>query len=144
MFRLNAELQAPAIEGMERARVLREELQRAKVQIAELAAEVKMRDEALQAKEAVTKVNDDLLQSKEALLRTITKSNDKLLRAKDDLLQAKDSQIQLLRARLTAPSAPLPPKPLDLGQLAVDASAALQLAMAASKSKKKRKQNRRP
>jgi hypothetical protein len=37
MFRMNAELQAQAIEGMERTRVLGEELQRAKVQIAELA-----------------------------------------------------------------------------------------------------------
>ncbi len=41
MFRVNAELQAQAIEGMERTLVLGEELQRAKVQIAELAAEVK-------------------------------------------------------------------------------------------------------
>jgi hypothetical protein len=40
MMRANAELQAQAIEGMERTRVQGEELQRAKVRIAELAAEV--------------------------------------------------------------------------------------------------------
>lgn len=82
MFRVNAELQAQAIEGMERTRVLGEELQRAKVQIAELAAEVKMRDEALQAKEA--------------LLQTITKSKDELLLCKTALLQAKDAEMKTI------------------------------------------------
>jgi hypothetical protein len=82
MFRANAELQAQAIEGMERTRVQGEELQRAKVRIAELAAEVKMREEALQAKEA--------------LLQTITKSKDELLLCKTALLQAKDAEMKTI------------------------------------------------
>ena len=87
LFRSNTELQAQAIRGMEETRVLGEELRHAKVRMAELAAEVKIKDEALQAKEV--------------LLQTITKS-------KDDLLQAKDAEIRLLRAdnaRLSAQSA---------------------------------------
>jgi TPR repeat protein len=74
-------LQAQAIRGMEETRVLGEELRHAKVRMAELAAEVKIKDEALQAKEA--------------LLQTITKF-------KDDLLQAKDAEIRLLRASAEA------------------------------------------
>jgi hypothetical protein len=89
MLRSNAELQAQAIEGMERTRVLGEELQRAKVRIAELAAEVKMRDEALQAKEAllltITKTKDDMLQAK-----------DSLLLCKDALFHTKDAEMQTI------------------------------------------------
>jgi hypothetical protein len=79
MIQANAVLQAQAIEGME---VQGEELQRAKVRIAELAAEVKMREEALQAKEA--------------LLQTITKSKDELLLCKTALLQAKDAEMKTI------------------------------------------------
>lgn len=88
MLRENAELQAQAIEGMERTQMLGEELQRTKVRIAELAAEVKMRDEAL--------------------LQTIAKSKDDLLLCKDALPQAKDAEIRCLRvddARLSAHAA---------------------------------------
>ena len=94
MYRANAELQAQAIQGMERTRLQGEELQLAKVRIAELAAEVKMRDEALQAKKA--------------LMQTVTKSKDDLLLCKDALLQAKDAEIRLLHAdvaRLSAQAA---------------------------------------
>jgi hypothetical protein len=45
LLRLNMEVQAQAIQGLERARVLGEELLQAK-----LEAEVKMREDALQAK----------------------------------------------------------------------------------------------
>jgi TPR repeat protein len=107
--------------------VLGEELQRAKVRIAELAAEVKMREEALQAKEAllqtITKSKDDLLQSKELLLQTIAKS-------KEELLQAKDAEIRLLHAdnaRLSAQAAAAgaapPPAPAPLAARAAAASA---------------------
>ena len=65
LFRSNAELQAQAIRSMEETRVLGEELRHAKVRMAELAAEVKIKDEALQAKEA--------------LLQTIVKSKDDVL-----------------------------------------------------------------
>jgi TPR repeat protein len=116
MMRVNAELQAQAIEGMERTRVLGEELQWAKVRIAELAAEVKTRDEALQAKEA--------------LLQMIAKSKDDLLLCKDALLQAKDAEIRLLHAdnaRLSAQvavaSAAPPPAPARAAARAAVASA---------------------
>ena len=124
------EAQAQAIEGMERARVQGEELQRAKVRIAELAAEVKMRDEALQAKEAIAKLNDAAFQSKETLFQTITKSKDDLLLCKDALLQAKDAEIRLLHAdnaRLSAQAAvagaALPPAPAPAAARAAAASA---------------------
>jgi TPR repeat protein len=94
MLRLNMEAQAQAIQGMERARVLGEELQRAKVQIAELAAEVKMRDEALQAKEALLESKDDQLQSKDVVIQ----SKDDQLQSKDALLQEQESTIRLLHA----------------------------------------------
>jgi len=108
MFRDNAKLQAQAIEGMERTRVLGEELQRAKVQIAELAAEVKMRDEALQAitkskdeaigaKDTLLQAKEVLLQSKDALLQSQTRemqTKDLLLQAKDVIIQSKDALLQ--------------------------------------------------
>ena len=58
LFRSNAELQAQAIRGMEETRVLGEELRHAKVRMAELAAEVKNKDEALQAKEVLLRGAD--------------------------------------------------------------------------------------
>jgi TPR repeat protein len=88
---LNMEAQAQAIQGVERARVLGEELLQAKARVAELAAEkaqlaaeLKMRDEALRS---IIQSKDDQLQSKDALLQ-----------AKDLLLQAKDSELRLLHA----------------------------------------------
>ncbi len=59
--------------------MLGEELRHAKVRMVELAAEVNIKDEALQVKDAITKLKDDILQSKEVLLQTITKYNDALL-----------------------------------------------------------------
>jgi TPR repeat protein len=93
---------------MERTRVLGEELQRAKVQIAELAAEVKMRDEALQAitkskdeaigaKDTLLQAKEVLLQSKDALLQSQTRemqTKDLLLQAKDVIIQSKDALLQ--------------------------------------------------
>ena len=56
--------------------------------LAELAAEVKMRDEALQAKQALLLT---ISKSKDELLKMITKSKDDLLLCKDAILQAKDA-----------------------------------------------------
>jgi TPR repeat protein len=77
LFRLNVEVQAQAIQGVERARVLGEELLQAKARVAELAAEkaqlaaeLKMRDEALRS----------------------------IIQSKDAVLQAKDSELRLLHA----------------------------------------------
>jgi TPR repeat protein len=92
---LNMELQAQAIQGVERARVLGEELLQTKARVAELAAEkaklaaeFKMRDEALRS----------ITQSKDAVI----KSKDAVLQAKDRLLQAKDSELRLLHADVAA------------------------------------------
>ena len=106
-LRANAEAQAQAIRGMEQARVL-------EVRVAELAAEVKIKAEALESKDA-------LLQAKEDLLLAIAKSKDEVVHAKDALLQAKDviiqskdSEIRLLHAdnaRLSAECAAAGPAP---------------------------------
>jgi TPR repeat protein len=73
LLQLNMELQAQAIEGMEQTRVLGEELQQAKAGVAELAAELKVKDIMMQAK-------------------------DDMLKAKDRELKAKDREIGLLHA----------------------------------------------
>jgi hypothetical protein len=62
---LNMEAQAQAIRGVERARVLGEELLQAKARVAELAAELKMRDEALRS---IIQSKDAVIQSKDAVL----------------------------------------------------------------------------
>jgi TPR repeat protein len=122
MLRLNMELQAQAIQCMEQGRLLGEELLQAKARAAELAAEVKTRDEALQAKEALLESKDVLIrskddqlqckdvviQSKDALLQSQTRemqtkdlllqAKDVIVQAKDALLQAKDSELRLLHA----------------------------------------------
>ena len=87
MLRLNMEAQTQAIRGMEWTRVLGEELQQAKVRVAELSAELRVNVEALQS---IIQAKDDQLQTK------------------DVLLQAKDREISLLQAenaRLSAGSA---------------------------------------
>jgi hypothetical protein len=88
LLRLNMEAQAQAIQGVERARVLGEELLQAKAgaaelaaEKAELAAELKMRDEALRS----------IIQSKD----TVIQSKDAVLQGKDLMLQAKDSELRL-------------------------------------------------
>jgi TPR repeat protein len=131
LLRLNMEAQAQAIQGVERARVLGEELLQAKARVAELAAEkaqlaveLKMRDEALrsiiQSKDTVIESKDAVIQSKDDQLQ----SKDALLQAKDLLLQAKDSELRLHAdiARLNAgcaaggaarQPAPAPPAHVD-------------------------------
>jgi hypothetical protein len=83
MLRSIAELQAQAIRGMEETRVLGKELRQAKVRVAELAAELRIKVEALESK---------------------VESKDTLLQAKDAIIQAKDSEIRLYaeNARLSA------------------------------------------
>ena len=53
LLRANAGMQAFALQGMERERAMGEELLQAKAQVAELRADVRMQDAALEAKEAV-------------------------------------------------------------------------------------------
>jgi hypothetical protein len=95
LLRLYMEVQAQAIQCVERARVLGEELLQMKAREAELAAEkaqlaaeLKMGDEALRS----------ITQSKDAVIR----SKDAVLQAKDRLLQAKDSELPLLHADVAA------------------------------------------
>ena len=125
LLRLNMEAQAQAIQGMEQARVLGEELQQAKSRVAELAAEKaqlaaegKIKDEALQSKDALLLSKDVAIQSKDALLQAkdremqtkdlLLQAKDREMQTKDLLLQAKDREISVLHAdieRLDAGSA---------------------------------------
>jgi tetratricopeptide (TPR) repeat protein len=85
LLRANMEAQAQAIEGMERARVLGEELQRARAREAELAAELKIHVDAQSKLQDVIHAKDTVIQSKDALLQ-----------AKDTIIQSKDREISLL------------------------------------------------
>jgi hypothetical protein len=80
------EAQARAIQSVERARVLGEELLQAKARVAELSAELKMRDEALRS---IMQSKDDQLQSKDAVLQAQggeVQSKDAVIQSKDALL----------------------------------------------------------
>ena len=70
LLRLNMEAQAQAIHGMERTRVLGEELQRAKAGEAELAAELKVKDIMMQAKDDQLKAKDREIEAKEREMHT--------------------------------------------------------------------------
>ncbi len=87
--RLLIEAQAAAFQGMEQARVIGLELQQAKVQNAELKAEIRNRDAALEAKDAIIQGKDVTLLAK-----------DDVIEGKDALLQAKDAEISRLQADL--------------------------------------------
>jgi TPR repeat protein len=85
LLRLNMEAQAQAIEGVERARVLGEELQRARAREVELAAELKIHVDAQSKLQDVIQAKDTVIQAKDALLQ-----------AKDTIIQSKDREISLL------------------------------------------------
>jgi TPR repeat protein len=87
MLRLNMELQAQAIQGMEQSRVLREELLQAKARVAELAVEKAQLAAELKIKDVVVQSKDTLLQAQAREMQT-----------KDLLLQAKDREISVLHA----------------------------------------------
>jgi TPR repeat protein len=95
LLRLNMEAQAQAIQGVERARVLGEELLQAKARVAELVAEkAQLAAELKNTAEALRSI----IQSKDAVIESkdiIVQSKDALLQAKDFLLQAKDSELRL-------------------------------------------------
>ena len=73
LLRADVEAHAFALQGMERERAMAEELLQAKAQVAELRAEIRIRDAALEAKDATHKAKFALieseLQSKEAALQ---------------------------------------------------------------------------
>jgi TPR repeat protein len=117
LLQLNMEAHAQAIQGVEQAQVLGEELLQAKARVAELAAELKMRDEALRS---IMQSKDAVIQSKDAVLQ----AQGREMQAKDLLLQAKDSELRLHAdiARLNAgcagggasrQPAPAPPAHVD-------------------------------
>ena len=87
----HAEAQALAIQGMEQTRVIGEQLVQAKSRIAELTAEMKMKDAIMQEKDAV-------LQEKESHFA-------ELIKCKDELLQSKDAEIRRLQADVARLSA---------------------------------------
>jgi TPR repeat protein len=108
LLRLNMEAQAQAIHGMEQTRVLGAELQRAKAGVAELAAELKVKDIMMQAKDDMLQVKDRELEAKDREMSLLAQAKDREIHTKDLLLQAKDIEISLLRAdiaRLNAESA---------------------------------------
>jgi hypothetical protein len=79
------EADALAVEGMERTRVL-------EVLIAQLKAEVRIRDVIIQSKDEALQSKDALLQAKDAIIQ----SKDVIIQSKDDQLQqAKDAQLRL-------------------------------------------------
>ena len=81
------EAQALAVEGMERTRVLGEELLQAKALIAKLEAEARIKDVIIQSK-------DGIIQSKDEQLKADIRFKDELLQAKDVIIQSKDDQLQ--------------------------------------------------
>ena len=91
LLRAHAEAQALAIQGMEQTRVIGEQLVQAKSRIAELTAEMNIKDAVMQEKERHFR---DLIQSK-----------DTALQCKDELLQSKDAEIRRLHADLARSSA---------------------------------------
>ena len=84
------EAQALAVEGMERTRVLGEELLQAKALNAELKAEVRIKDGIIHSKDEALQSKDALLQAKDAIIQ----SKDDQLQAKDVIIQSKDDQLQ--------------------------------------------------
>jgi len=100
--RSHIEAQAAAFQGMEQTRVMGLELQQAKVQNAELKAEIRNRDAALEAKDAIIQGKDATLLAKDAVIE-----------GKNALLQAKDAEISRLQAVLARrgaePAAPPAP-----------------------------------
>ena len=116
---MNMEAQAQAIEGMERARVLGEELQRAKARVAELAAELKNNVETLHLKEALLLSKDVVIHSKDALLQAQARemqTKDLLLRAKDREISVLHADIERLNAGSAAGCAARPPAPAPPAQ----------------------------
>jgi TPR repeat protein len=107
LLQLNMELQAQAIEGMEQTRVLGEELQQAKAGVAELAAELKVKDIMMQAKDDMLKAKDRELKAKGREVHT----NNLLLQAKDreiGLLHADIARLNAERAAVGASRQPAP------------------------------------
>ena len=96
MLRLNMEAHAQAIQGMEQARLLGEELQRARAREAELAAEKAQLAAEKAQLAAEVKNNSEVLQLKDALLH----SKDVIIQSKDALLQAKDRDVSLLQQKV--------------------------------------------
>jgi hypothetical protein len=73
LLRANVEVQAIALQWMERERAIAEQLLQAQAQVAELRAEIRIKDAALEAKDATHKAKfaslESELQSKEAALQ---------------------------------------------------------------------------
>jgi hypothetical protein len=104
LLRANAEVQAVALQWMERERAMEEELLQSKAHVAQLLAQIRIKDAALEsevrsreAKDAVHKAHVVLLESK--------------LLSKDDALEAKDAahkaKVAILESELLSKEAAL-------------------------------------
>ena len=100
LLRAHAEAQALAIQGMEQTRVIGEQLVQAKSRIAELTAEMKIKDAVMQEKERIIHSKDVALQSKDVALQEKVSHFGKLIKCKDELLQLEDAEIRRLQADL--------------------------------------------
>ena len=112
LLRAHAEAQALAIQGMEQTRVIGEQLVQAKSRIAELTAEMKIKDAVMQEKERyyceLIQSKDAVIQSKDVALQEKESHFGELIKCKDELLQSKDAEIRRLHAdsaRLSAEGA---------------------------------------
>ena len=79
LLRAHAAAQALAIQGMEQTRVIGEQLVQAKSRIAELTAEMKIKDAAMQEKERIIQSKDDALQEKEFHFGELIKCKDVII-----------------------------------------------------------------
>jgi TPR repeat protein len=110
------EAQALAVEGMERTRVLGEELLQAKALIAKLEAEARIKDVIIQSK-------DGIIQSKDEQLKADIRFKDELLQAKDVIIQSKDDQLRSKDDQLHAKDAQLRLHPAGMAPFNADSAA---------------------
>jgi hypothetical protein len=110
------EAQALAFEGMERTRVLGEELLQAKALIAKLEAEARIKDVIIQSK-------DGIIQSKDEQLKADIRFKDELLQAKDVIIQSKDDQLRSKDDQLHAKDAQLRLHPAGMAPFNADSAA---------------------
>ncbi len=106
LLRAHADVQALAtFQGMELTRVIGEQLVQAKSMIAELTAEMKIKDAVMREKGRLIQSNiaalrckDELLQSKDAALHEKESLFGELIKCKDVIIEAKDAEILHLHA----------------------------------------------
>jgi hypothetical protein len=94
LLRANYEAQAFALQGMERERAMAEQLLQAKAQVAELRADIRIKDAALEAKDSWHKAEVALLESKLQSERSAVQCKEAVIEAKDALMRRLQSELQ--------------------------------------------------